>query len=207
VAKETFNKLSFFSSDSMPYGKTYGYWTVKWWRWFLLTPKSMNPIVDRTGKYAYVNQPSKNVWFLAGKVIDDDRKLPNRSCRISRDRSILFPVINYEANPIEYPELASDEEIVGRVKREEDTIVKKNCTVNGVAIPTQRVKSDPLIFELMINKDNAVNIQEGGRTRASADGYWVFLKPLPPGDYTVIFEGSCKDGKLYSGAEYNLQVL
>ncbi len=167
----------------------------------------MNPIVDRTGKYAYVNQPSKNVWFLAGKVIDDDRKLPNRSCRISRDRSILFPVINYEANPIEYPELASDEEIVGRVKREEDTIVKKNCTVNGVAIPTQRVKSDPLIFELMINKDNAVNIQEGGRTRASADGYWVFLKPLPPGDYTVIFEGSCKDGKLYSGAEYNLQVL
>jgi hypothetical protein len=201
------NKIEFFTFDSSPYGVNFGAWTVEWWRWFLLTPRSINPVVDGTGKYAYVNQPSDHVWFLAGKVVNEDRNLPNRFCRILNGRSILFPVINYEANPLEYPELRAHQDLIDRVKREEDTIIKKRCCVNGKRIPPQRVKSDPPIFELRINEDNAANIKEGGSTRASADGYWVFLKPLPVGDYVISFEGSCEYGKLYSGANYHLEVL
>src|SRR5438094_55938 len=135
VDKMTIGEISFFTADSTPYGDTYGHWTVKWWQWFLLTPKSINPAVDRTGKYAYVNQPSTHVWFLAGKVVDEDRNLPNRLCRIPTDRSILFPVINCEANPLEYPELRTAQDLIERVKRDEDTIIKKECSVNGKMIP------------------------------------------------------------------------
>jgi hypothetical protein len=203
----TVGEISFFTADSIPYGETYGHWTVKWWQWFLLVPKSINPVVDGTGKYAYVNQPSMHVWFLAGKVVDEDRNLPNRSCRIPTGRSILFPVINYEANPLEYPELRTDQDLIERVKREEDSIIKKECSVNGKRIPVQRVKSDPLIFELRINEDNAANVKGGGgSTHASADGYWVFLKPLPIGEYIISFQGSCEYGKLNSGANYRLEV-
>ena len=131
----TFDGISFFSADCMPYGEMYGHWTVKWWQWFLSTPKSINPVLDGTGEYSHVNQPSNHVWFLAGKLADEDDELPNRFCRIPRGRSILFPVINCEANPLEYPELRTDQDLIARVKKDEDTIVKKECFVNGKRIP------------------------------------------------------------------------
>ena len=203
----TTGEISFFTADSVPYGETYGHWTVKWWQWFLLTPKSVNPVLDRTGKYAYINQPSKHVWFLTGKLADEDRNFPNRSCRIPTDRSILFPVINCEANPLEYPDLRTDYDLTEHVKRDEDTIIEKECSVDSKRIPAQRVKSDPPIFELKINEDNVINIKGGKSTHASADGYWVFLKPLPIGEHTISFQGSCEYGKLNSGANYRLEVF
>ena len=203
----TVYEISFFTPDSKPYGETYGHWTVKWWQWFLSTPKSINPIVDGTGEHAYVNQPSKDVWFLAGKLADEDRNLPNRFCRIQTGRSILFPVINCEANPLEYPELRTDQDLIERVKTDEDTIINKECSVNAKRIPAQRVKADPPVFELTINEDNAINVKGGGSTYASADGYWVFLKPLPIGEHIISFQGSCEYGKLNSGANYRLEVL
>jgi hypothetical protein len=204
----TAGEILFFTSDCTPYGETYGRWTVKWWQWFLLTPKSINPVLDETGKYADVNQTYNDVWFLAGKFADEDRKsFPNRVCRIPAGKSILFPVINCEANPLEYPELKTHQELVEHVKRDEDTIIKKNCSVDGKEIPAQRIKSDPLVFELTINKDNAANIKGGGNTYASADGYWVFLKPLPKGEHFISFQGSCEYGKLNSGANYDLEIL
>jgi hypothetical protein len=206
VYKMNIDDIQFFTADSMPYGETYGQWTVKWWRWFLSTPKSINPVLDPTGEYAYVNQPSVHVWFLGGKVVEEERNLPNRFCRIPNDKSILFPVINCEANPLEYPELRTHKDLIERVKTDEDTIDKKECFVNGNRIPVQRVKSDPAVFELSINEDNGANIKGGGNTYASADGYWVFLKPLPLGEYTLSFSGSCEYGKLNSGANYHLQI-
>jgi hypothetical protein len=207
VDKLTASDISFFTADSIPYGETYGHWTVKWWQWFLLTPKSINPVLDGTGKYTYVNQPSNDVLFLAGKFADGDSiSFPNRFCRIPNGRSILFPVINCEANPLEYPELKTEQDLVERVKRDEDTIIKKECFVNGKRIPPQRIKSDPIVFELGIVLDNAANIKGAGSTYASADGYWVFLKPLPIGEHVISFRGSCEYGKLNSGANYRLDV-
>jgi hypothetical protein len=199
-------EISFFSSDSMPYGETYGQWTVKWWQWMLSTPKSVNPIIDRTGEYGHVNQPAKHVWFLAGKVPNEHTDLPSRFCRIPVGRSILFPVINCEANELEYPELKTHQDVIERVERDEDSIVKRECSVNGKRIDAIRVKSDPLIFELSINEDTISNVKNGGVTSAAADGYWVFLRPPPAGEHIISFEGACEYGKLKSGATYSLLV-
>jgi hypothetical protein len=81
----------------------------------------------------------------------------------------------------------------------------KECYVDGKSIPAQRVASDPTIFELKMVKHNLFN-DDGGRTRASADGYWVFLRPPPKGEHTISFRGSCENGRLNSGAIYLLQV-
>jgi hypothetical protein len=199
------DKIPFFTTDVKPYGRTYGYWTVRWWRWFLSAPKSVNPVIDWSGKLGYVNQPSNDVWFLAGKVVSEVKKLPSRLCRIPTGRSILFPVINYEANQLEFPELRTFGDIIDRVKLEEDTITEKSCCVNGVSIPPQRVRSDPIIFGLRLRADNVVNAK-GGIAYVSADGYWVFLKSLLPGNYDLSFHGSCKFGRVYSGASYRLEV-
>lgn len=198
---------AFFGTSSTPFGQSYGYWTVKWWRWFLSIPKSNNPALDESGKHAHINQPAAHVWFLAGKIANENGYLPYRLCRLPEGRSVLFPVINFEANPLEYRELKTDRDVIERVRIEEDSITRKECSVNGKPVPPQRVKSEPLIFELRLDEESVLSVKGGGTTFASADGYWVFLKPLARGNYTVSFEGSCKYGKIKSGATYLIEAI
>jgi hypothetical protein len=198
--------ISFFTADCPPpYGITYGGWTVRWWQWALSIPKSKNPVLDRTGEYACENQPPKDVWFLAGKLAEENRNPNIRSCKIPTGRSILFPVINCEANSLELPELRTELDIIQYIEKEEDAIVLKECYVDGNLTPAQRIKSDPIIFDLNMVNHNLFT-EKGGNTRASADGYWVFLKPPPKGEHTISFHGSCTKGKRNSGAIYYLQV-
>jgi hypothetical protein len=195
-----------FSIDSSPYGLSYGQWTVKWWIWFLSTPKSINPVLDMSGRYASVNQPPSNVWFLSGKLADEDKNIPSRVCNIPVDRSILFPVINCEANPLEYPQLKTKQQLMDHVTADENTILEKVCVLDGKPVPVKRVNSDPPIFEVPMNEDNVCGVKGRGRTIAYGDGYWVFLKPLSPGDHLLSFRGSCENGRLRSGANYRLMV-
>jgi hypothetical protein len=203
--KNSHSHISWFTSDSYPYGLSYGEWTVKWWQWILSTPKSCNPLIDQSGENAAINQPTEHVWFLAGKLGSEDKNFPFRNCSIPAGRSILFPVINCEANPIEYPELKTKEAIIDHVVKDENTIVEKTCSLNDMPLEVQRVKSDPEIFEVTLNDDNVYNV-DGGKTSASADGYYCFLKPLDPGEYKLSFRGSCENGILCSGANYRLKI-
>jgi hypothetical protein len=163
-------------------------------------------VLDRDGKNAALGQPHENVMFLAGKLAEKDRSFPNRFCTIFNEKSILFPIINCECNQLEHPELRTQQDIIDRVKMEEDTIVKKECFVNGKGIAPERVKSDPLVFELSLVTDNLFDVK-AGKTYASSDGYWVFLKPLPVGKYVISFNGACENGRLNSGANYYIEVL
>lgn len=44
-------------------------------------------------------------------------------------------------------------------------------------IPSYRVTSDPVIFDINIEEENRLGLPVG-INRASADGYWIFLKPF-----------------------------
>jgi hypothetical protein len=200
-------QIHVFDAKSRPYGLTYGQWTVKWWKWFLSNPKNMNPILDMSGRFASINQPSRDVWFLAGKLGSKDKNVPSRFCKIPSDRSILFPVINCEANFLEYPELRTEHDLVNYVNRDENTITSKECFINNKRIPVIRIRSDPAIFDVEINEDNIYDIKTHGKTKASGDGYWVFLKRLAPGNYFVSFRGSCQKAIINSGADYHLEMM
>jgi hypothetical protein len=193
-----------YPSGSRPFGLTYGHWTVMWWRWALSIPKSVNPVMDETGGHASVGQPEKLVWFLSGKFGTEGTVFPKRFCKIPYGRSILFPVINYEANPLEYPELATEHQLLENVRKIEDTITRKQCFVDGTRIEAQRVQSDPKIFELDLAENGPLGV--AGHTFAAADGYWIFLKPLKPGNHYISFDGSCEQGKLRSGAGYSVHI-
>lgn len=199
------NSIDFYTEHSRPFGKTYGRWTVDWWRWAFSNPRATNPLVDETGKYAYLNQP-RSVWFLAGKIADERRDIPYRKITVPARTSLLFPVINCEANTLEYPHLETEQDLMEHVKNDENTIIKKECYINGQRLPVQRISSDPPIFDLTILKDNPLGIDRTGTTRASADGYWVFLKPLDEGEYDITFVGACERGRLNSGASYHVSV-
>jgi hypothetical protein len=50
------NETQVFSTDSKPYGLTYGEWTAKWWQWAYSIPKNVNPSYDDSGRYCSEGQ-------------------------------------------------------------------------------------------------------------------------------------------------------
>ena len=121
------NEIISYEKGSKPYGLTYGTWSVKWWQWALSTPVSISPIADYNGRAWNINQPPSNVWFLAGKFGNTDKNFPNRVTKLPAGRSIRFPVLNCEANPLEYPELKTYDQLIKRVTDDVNTVIKRTC--------------------------------------------------------------------------------
>ena len=147
-----------------------------------------------------------DVWFLAGRFGSEEGWLPKRECVIPYSRAILFPVLNCEANSLEYPQLKTNEDLIAHVRHDVETIVRKDCFINNERLPALRIQSDPEIFNVNISGD-LFDIPHIGETTAAADGYWIFLKALEKGDYHIWFEGSCEQGRLNSGADYRIKVV
>jgi hypothetical protein len=192
-----------FTPDSCPYGLTYGQWTVKWWQWLASIPADINPAADIDGKNASVGQEDPHVWFLAGTL---GGKAVSRSCKVPYGKAVLFPVINYEVNPLEKQELISESELIADASRDEDDVLRLWAEINGESIPIFRVRSDPPLFSLTIPTDNPFNSPSGTTTKATSDGYWVFLKPLDRGNYNLCFNGACSAGIRNVSAIYHLEV-
>jgi hypothetical protein len=62
------NNTQVFSTDSKPYGLTYGEWTAKWWQWAYSIPKNVNHSYDDSGRCCSEGQ-SGPVWFLTSSYI------------------------------------------------------------------------------------------------------------------------------------------
>ena len=205
TGEETTQKAArFFASYDCPYGITYGAWTVRWWKWCFSIPKERNPSMDPTGIYTSEKQTTPT-WFLAGTWVSEGREHPNRKCSIPSGVCILFPIINCEENPLEYPDLKSRDDMRNRLSYDMGTVQKLTCIVDNEVVPPQRVQSDPEFFQINIRSDMAEN-GHGGETVMTADGYWIFLKPLSAGEHHIEFEGSYQYGRLYSGAVYDISV-
>ncbi len=195
--------IEYFTPESRPFGLSYGQWTVKWWQWFAAIPAKVNPGADETGENAGIDQFEPNVWFLAGTF---GGKAVERKCLIPKQRAILFPVLNYEMNTLERPELKTESQLLKHVMQDQDDIINLDAVVDGQRIPIYRIRSDPSFFNITAPGDNAVQIPYGGTSYATADGFWVFLKPLPLGKHSIYFAGSCSNGTRNVKANYHITI-
>jgi hypothetical protein len=198
------NEIECYAPDARPYGISYGAWTIKWWKWWFSIERARNPAIDQTGIYASQKQ-SRPVWFLAGTWVKKDRTYPHRKCSVPTGVSILFPVINCEENPLEYPNLTSDKAMRDRLSEDMATVRYLKCVINGQIIQPQLVESDPLFFSIRIRKDMSES-NRGGITRMTSTGYWVFFRPLDKRSCHLSFEGSYQHGSLFTGATYEIKI-
>jgi hypothetical protein len=189
-----------YKPDERPFGKTYQEWTADWWNWLVGIQKKINPANDPSGNYGKKNQPSKDVWFLAGEV----KGKAKRQARIPSDRAILFPVVNFEWSYFEMLGFAGDNAqqilsgsagqnaptITAPQKRDlkeftEDYLddmysldavidegTKKELRLYTGELCKYRVATD---LDITFVKDNVFNTHTGS-TEAYSDGYWMFLK-------------------------------
>src|SRR5438128_1413162 len=120
-------QVEYFAPNSRPYGLSYGQWTVKWWQWLISIRAGTNPAADATGEHGGINQREPDVWFLAGTFGTSVQRI----CVIPLGKSVLFPVINYEMNPLEKPELKTETELIKHVARDIDDISNLEAIVDG----------------------------------------------------------------------------
>jgi hypothetical protein len=193
-----------------------------WWKWILETPASKNSAYGYSDTEVPTNrnQPcdSQDIWFLAGAFNDGTlphtRHLSYRSIlAIPHTKALLLPIINFFAVTRDKKHIA---ELEQRVKYEMDVINAESLyvTIDGQEVPglIQYRADTAVVFPITVDgKDNVVKLRhvlgKPIKLWAKGDGYWLFLKPLPPGKHEIRSFGSCLQGKIQIEVHYKFEVV
>lgn len=183
-------------------GSSYAQWSQAWWQWLLAIPANTNPQNDTSGQFCATNQPANQspsvpVWYLAGS---GNGKPVTRTCSVSSTNSIFFPLINVECSTRDDPPFHCTDEASCRACAKSfadeigtDTL---NVSIDGAAVSgLQNFRfQSPSFFPFTLPPNNILKAPGGGTGFSTSDGYYVMLKPLPPGTHTVQFGGALTSG-------------
>jgi hypothetical protein len=172
-----------YAPDSAPYDIPYKDWIAKWWQWTYSIPVSQHPRDNYTEAKCTSNQDGP-VWFLADQLGGREE----RTCTIPADKSVLIPILTGECD-YGQPEIKNDEDL-RRCSMAGDEYGVIDATVDGVKIKDlQKYRTQSDFFNVTQVLDN---IYEGraGTYRAAADGFYLFLEPLPPGKHDINLKAS-----------------
>jgi hypothetical protein len=193
--------VSIFPTDAEPYGMTYGEWTAKWWQWIYSMPEEDNPAVDATGENCANNQ-SGPVWFLAGTF----GGAVTRECTIPSDKAILYAIMNVECDSATDPTLDTESELRSCAKADQDTVITKEITIDGVNISNlDSYRFQSPLFNLTFPENNIAGIAPQ-TAKAVSDGYWIFLEPLPPGTHEIHSRAALGDPTAIGTTNFALDV-
>jgi hypothetical protein len=167
-----------YSKDSSPYETPYGEWMAKWWNWTFSIPKGEHPRDDYTPEKCSANQGGP-VWFLADQLGGREE----RTCTVPEGKAILIPLLTGECG-YDAPEVKNDEDL-RRCAMAGDEYGVIEATVDGVKLKDLQSYRTQSGFFNTSQAENNIYDMPAGSFRAFADGYFVFLEPLPPGKHDV----------------------
>jgi hypothetical protein len=173
-----------YSKDESPFGRTWEKWVESWWNWCYYDPYGENPAEDCTGELSSKGQVSKDVWYLAGTFGGKAQ----RTCRVPKGMSIFFPLINDLISFHTDPHLKTESDLHAYAKADLDHTIFLAARVDGSELQnlsSYRVHSS--LFQIMLPMEAGRSAPV--RTQAVSDGYWIFLKPLTPGEHKIEFMG------------------
>jgi hypothetical protein len=191
--------------QSHPHGQTYSEWAADWWEFVLETPATGHPVLDETGA-ACDQGDMGNVWFLFGSFGSAPIE---RSCEIPVGTALFLPLINnfFGAEPDDPPEERTEEFVRERANCFEDSPTL-TFELDGTSVPgLERFFEESEIFTVELPEDNIAGLPEGTELSPSVDaGFYLFLRPLPPGSYDLHWEASSADCGIAQDVTYHLTI-
>lgn len=177
-------------------GKTQREWSVAWWEWAASFEYEDSPIADRVGSKCAAKQAG-DVWFLAGTY---GTKRTIRTCTVPAGKHLFFPLINYVV--MQQPGTNRSCAILQR----DAAIMTEGATVLVLNVDGKRFEG------LEIHRQASdgcfdVTARAGASANgvlAAANGYYVMLRPLPPGTHTINFGGALPS--MLQAVTYTLRV-
>ncbi len=173
-----------FAPSAHPHGHSQEVWSARWWTWNMELPVTDHPGTPTPNFDVSAGQSGK-VWFLAAPFDDGSPESTQRSCTIPRGKSLFVALVNGEWSSLEG--YLTEQEQRDAAVLQADHIVPSSlfCTLDGEALddPSDyRFESPQFSFDA---PTPWIFGPTGGPATAVADGYFVFLKKLHPGQHTL----------------------
>ena len=191
------------------YGLSYAEWGAQWWRWAYSFPADQFPPLQ-SGELDCGLGQSGSVWFLAGTV---GQGPVTRSCTIPTGKALFFPIITYlndypcpDPNFQPPPGQTLEEFLTEGAAAIIDAVTQLEVVVDGQHLNdlfSYRTTSRLFTFTAdpsLVAFDPCVT---GTEQYGVTDGYWILLRPLPPGQHTVFFRAVIDFG---GGNTFEVQV-
>jgi len=182
---------------------SYGKLTGRWFQWVGSIPVSENPLFASGEFDASIGQQG-SVWFLTGTTGGS----ATRSCIIPRGKALFFPLVNafFLNGPGESFTVPEKRAALAEIF---DLACELTCTLDGSPIvysrKITRVQSPP--FSYQAGEDDVTGYPAGTvDEEAIADGYWVLLPPLAPGEHVLHLHGALCGLGFSVDVTYNLTV-
>ena len=187
--------------QSHPHGQTYSEWAANWWQVALETPASVNPLTDPDGSNCDQGDLG-NVWFLFGTFGPDPIA---RECEIPVGTALFFPLINQFNGRFE-GETTTEEELRESVSCVEDAELSFEFNGDSVNELNQYFEESP-IFQVQFPEEDALFGLNGIFIDLAVDaGFYLFVHPLPPGNYTLHWETSSEACETMQDITYYLTI-
>lgn len=162
-------------------GASQSEWSRRWWQWAGSFDHADSPVADRTGALCGHKQ-GEDVWFLAGTY---GTRRTVRTCTVPRGKHLFFPLINYVVHP-QAEGASSCMQVMGTAARITEQVSNLLLEVDGVRHTDLEKHRQATVgcFDLGALAEPKARIFP-----AAANGYYVMLKPLPPGKHVLNFGG------------------
>lgn len=181
------------SSDSVVYGPgvlvegvSQEEWSARHWQWTLGLPAGSNPGQDVSGASCAYGQ-SGPVFFVPRNFAP---------CTIPAGKSILIPIAGTECSVSERPPFSgtSEDELRNCAAGEMERYTNIEVRIDGEVVPNiQAYRVSSPLFSVVLPENNVLGAP-AGMTYATADGYQVVIKPLPPGEHEIVVHLELADG-------------
>jgi hypothetical protein len=167
-----------YSPNARPHGTTLTEWGEKWVQWAFSIPPDQSPFLDPDGRFCQVGQ-SGPVFFLGASFGGDIV----RSCTVATGTPLLISpggticILHVDAE--------TEEGLRACVEQQIDAVTNVVMDVDGIAVEglSRYIIESPL-FGFTLPADNVLGLQ-AGEYQAILGGYFVLVKPLPPGEHLI----------------------
>jgi hypothetical protein len=206
--------VDFYSKGESPFGISYGDWVAKYWNWDLSIPLDLktNNLLGLNENGCLVHRENSMV-MLADSAAGG---IWNQKCTISHNAGILIPIWTGECDHgYKGFETASLKQLSDCARSYDLGKVKGQVKVDNIPVATLDIldyKTNIMnnVTEVYTKQFNATipinshfTAEQYGTFPAAAHGWFVFLKPLPPGNHTVYYQNSVEPTTLSGAGNVN----